>query len=95
MSSSQGKNQPIHHPQYSLPNAFLIFRYAEIVNVRLGDGSVRKGQVLEIAGKRAVVQVRSLRNQQRFNRAYYLCRSSKVHQALTTCTLIVSSLVMS
>ena len=34
------------------------FRYAEIVNVRLGDGSLRKGQVLEIAGKRAVVQVR-------------------------------------
>lgn len=32
-------------------------RYAEIVNVRLGDGSLRKGQVLEIAGKRAVVQV--------------------------------------
>jgi len=30
-------------------------RYAEIVNVRLGDGSMRKGQVLEIAGKRAVV----------------------------------------
>ena len=30
-------------------------RYAEIVNVCLGDGSVRKGQVLEIAGKRAVV----------------------------------------
>ena len=35
------------------------YRYAEIVNVRLGDGSVRKGQVLEIAGKRAVVQVRT------------------------------------
>ncbi len=32
-------------------------RYAEIVNVRLGDGSLRKGQVLEIAGKRAVVQI--------------------------------------
>eukprot|EP00742_Colponemidia_sp_Colp-10_P000246 GILJ01000279.1.p1 GENE.GILJ01000279.1~~GILJ01000279.1.p1 ORF type:complete len:524 (-),score=79.29 GILJ01000279.1:161-1678(-) len=32
-------------------------RYAEIVNIRLGDGSMRKGQVLEIAGKRAVVQV--------------------------------------
>ena len=32
-------------------------KYAEIVNVCLGDGSVRKGQVLEIAGKRAVVQV--------------------------------------
>jgi V-type H+-transporting ATPase subunit B len=33
-------------------------KYAEIVNVCLADGSVRKGQVLEIAGKRAVVQVK-------------------------------------
>ena len=32
-------------------------KYAEIVNVCLGDGTVRKGQVLEIAGKRAVVQI--------------------------------------
>lgn len=32
-------------------------KYAEIVNVRLGDGTVRKGQVLEITGKRAVVQI--------------------------------------
>jgi len=32
-------------------------KYAEIVNVRLGDGQMRKGQVLEIAGKRAVVQI--------------------------------------
>lgn len=32
-------------------------KYAEIVNVRLGDGTIRKGQVLEICGKRAVVQV--------------------------------------
>lgn len=32
-------------------------KYAEIVNVRLGDGQMRKGQVLEICGKRAVVQV--------------------------------------
>jgi len=32
-------------------------KYAEIVNVRLGDGTVRKGQVLEICGKKAVVQV--------------------------------------
>jgi len=32
-------------------------RYSEIVNIRLGDGTLRKGQVLEIAGKRAVVQV--------------------------------------
>ena len=35
-------------------------KYAEIVNVCLSDGSIRKGQVLEIAGKRAVVQVISL-----------------------------------
>jgi V-type H+-transporting ATPase subunit B len=32
-------------------------KYAEIVNVCLGDGTVKKGQVLEIAGKRAVVQI--------------------------------------
>lgn len=32
-------------------------KYAEIVNVRLGNGQLRKGQVLEIAGKRAVVQI--------------------------------------
>lgn len=35
-------------------------RYAEIVNVRLGNGVVRKGQVLEIKGKQAVVQVSSV-----------------------------------
>jgi len=32
-------------------------RYAEIVNLTLGDGSIRKGQVLEVVGKKAVVQV--------------------------------------
>jgi len=32
-------------------------KYAEIVNIHLGDGSMRRGQVLEIAGKRAVVQI--------------------------------------
>merc|ERR1712060_827831 len=32
-------------------------KFAEIVNVQLGDGQTRKGQVLEIAGKRAVVQI--------------------------------------
>ena len=32
-------------------------RYAEIVEVRLGNGTKRKGQVLEIKGKQAVVQV--------------------------------------
>ena len=34
-------------------------RYAEIVNVKLGNGQNRKGQVLEIAGRKAVVQVSS------------------------------------
>ncbi len=37
-------------------------KYAEIVNVRLGDGSIRKGQVLEICGKKAVVQVININN---------------------------------
>ena len=32
-------------------------RYAEIVNITLGDGEVRAGQVLEISGNRAIVQV--------------------------------------
>lgn len=32
-------------------------KYAEIVNLRLGDGSMRRGQVLEVDGNRAVVQV--------------------------------------
>lgn len=32
-------------------------KYSEIVNIYLGDGSMREGQVLEIKGSRAVVQV--------------------------------------
>ena len=32
-------------------------KYAEIVNVTLGNGTVRKGQILEIVGKRAVAQI--------------------------------------
>jgi len=32
-------------------------KYAEIVNIRLGDGSARRGQVLEVDGDKAVVQV--------------------------------------
>lgn len=32
-------------------------RYAEIVNVTLGDGETRVGQVLEVAGNKAVVQI--------------------------------------
>lgn len=31
--------------------------YAEIVEVQLGDGTIRRGQVLEVDGNRAVVQV--------------------------------------
>ena len=55
-------------------------KYAEIVNVCLGDGSVRKGQVLEIAGKRAVVQVE-----------HSIFRSLREHRGLTTCSPTVSS----
>jgi hypothetical protein len=32
-------------------------KYAEIVEIRLGDGTYRRGQVLEVDGTRAVVQV--------------------------------------
>jgi len=32
-------------------------KYAEIVRVRLGDGTTRRGQVLEVDGDRAVVQI--------------------------------------
>ena len=46
-------------------------KYAEIVNVRLGDGSLRKGQILEISGKRAVVQVnRNFKNNFRFSKEH-------------------------
>ena len=31
--------------------------YAEIVNLKLGDGTARRGQVLEVDGNKAVVQV--------------------------------------
>ena len=32
-------------------------RFAEIVNVTLGNGEIRSGQVLEVAGTKAVVQI--------------------------------------
>ena len=32
-------------------------RFAEIVNITLGDGETRVGQVLEVAGNKAVVQI--------------------------------------
>jgi len=34
-------------------------KYQEIVNIRLGDGTTRRGQVLEVDGEKAVVQVTS------------------------------------
>ena len=34
-------------------------KYQEIVNIRLGDGTTRRGQVLEVDGEKAVVQVAS------------------------------------
>lgn len=103
-SSSQSKHYPLalenRHIYYSP-----LHRYAEIVNVRLGDGSIRKGQVLEIAGKRAVVQVSLLSRS--FARSAFLSswnrsvswqdfhfRSSKEHQESIICTLTSSSLVM-
>lgn len=42
---------PTHHTRAQKP------RYAEIVDIRLGDGTFRRGQVLEVDGSRAVVQV--------------------------------------
>ena len=42
-------------------------KYAEIVNVRLGNGTMRKGQVLEIKGKQAVVQVSAIANNSHFD----------------------------
>jgi hypothetical protein len=55
-------------------------KFAEIVNVCLSDGTVRKGQVLEISGKRAVVQV-----------SVELFRSSKGHRESIICILTASS----
>jgi len=70
-------------------------KYAEIVNVRLGNGTMRKGQVLEIKGKQAVVQVSNY--QTKFSRFHHLClyRSSKVLQTSITWVPLVSSQVMS
>jgi hypothetical protein len=42
--------------------------YNEIVQLTLPDGSKRGGQVLEVSGKKAIVQVRSLFNHWRTRR---------------------------
>jgi V-type H+-transporting ATPase subunit B len=34
-------------------------KYAEIVQLHLNDGTIRSGQVLEVSGSKAVVQVSS------------------------------------
>jgi vacuolar-type H+-ATPase subunit B/Vma2 len=68
-------------------------KYAEIVNVRLGDGTVRKGQVLEIKGKQAVVQVSFLSCI--LMKSSFSHRFSKVQQASTTRAPHASSLEMS
>lgn len=39
-------------------------RFAEIVNLHLGDGTVRQGQVLEIKGNTSVVQVGRIKTRQ-------------------------------
>ena len=44
-----------------MPTLFLQFpKFAEIVNLTLADGSKRSGQVLEVSGAKAVVQVECL-----------------------------------
>jgi V-type H+-transporting ATPase subunit B len=35
-------------------------KFAEIVNLNLADGTQRSGQVLEVSGSKAVVQVRRI-----------------------------------
>jgi ATP synthase alpha/beta family, beta-barrel domain len=67
-------------------------KYAEIVQLCLADGTKRSGQVLEVSGSKAVVQVRfeSTDNQQfLINQSH--CRYSKAPPALTPKTPTASS----
>lgn len=41
-------------------------KYAEIVNLRLHDGTIRSGQVLEVSGSKAVVQVSTFVNSDKY-----------------------------
>ena len=54
--SSRALTPPAPSPPRFLANPQSA-QYAEIVNIQLGDGSHRRGQVLEVDGERAVVQV--------------------------------------
>lgn len=67
-------------------------KYAEIVNVRLGNGTMRKGQVLEIKGKQAVVQVSQFNLLYLY--VYILYRFSRDAPTLTILVPPVNSLVM-
>ncbi len=55
-------------------------QFAEIVELTLPDGSRRSGQVLEIAGSKAVVQVRIRRSyfELLFSSTFYLSPAYKV-----------------
>lgn len=44
-----------------VPHSWQGPKFQEIVNIRLGDGSTRRGQVLEVDGEKAVVQVLDIR----------------------------------
>lgn len=46
----------IHNTKFPSP-IFQGPKFQEIVNIRLGDGTTRRGQVLEVDGEKAVVQV--------------------------------------
>ena len=59
-------------------------KYAEIVNVRLGNGQVRKGQVLEIKGKQAVVQVSNNPHSSPYHPNFSQYRFSRVPPVSTT-----------
>ena len=49
---------PLPPPPSPLPPTHQFPQFAEIVNLTLADGSKRSGQVLEVSGSKAVVQVR-------------------------------------
>ena len=57
-------SRPIEYRTVSAVNGPLVIldnvkfpRFSEIVNLRLADGTLRSGQVLEVHGSKAVVQV--------------------------------------
>ena len=64
--------------------------YSEIVNLRLGDGSLRRGQVLEVDGDRAVVQARDAPKRTALGlRAFAACDAAPAAGAARLCRLHV------